>query len=671
MNMGLIKMKRSIVSSLALAAVMALASGSAVGAPPQDAAPLPFVSPIFGDNMVLQRGKPNVIWGWSQPGDTVRVEIGDKSATATAGADGRWQARIQPPPPGGPYTVKISGKQTVELHEVLVGDVWICSGQSNMQFGLGQARNGADEVKAAEHPEIRFYVVGQRVSYSRVEVPRGTWRIVSPSTLSRGWGGGVSAVAYFFARKVQESVHVPIGLIQEAVGGVPAETFASAESLRPLQDFDAGIAEVERRSQMGGRQYGNYIMHWYDEYDIGSKNGSWADPALDDSSWTTLQIPGRFQELGVSDVPSLCWLRKEITLPATLPKGSARLYLGSVEKMDTTYINGRQVGASSWVENPRVYFAGGALKPGRNVIAIRLFRLKPDGGFISPASDLRLTLGDGAVIPLSGEWKGKVAVDGRPPQPLPVGFENLPSMPGVLYHGMLEPIAPLAITGAIWYQGESNTERAYQYRKLLPALISGWRTLFAQGDFPFYIVSLPAYMHRRDVPGDDSWAELREAQALTAKTVPHSCVAVTIDTGDPDNVHPVDKREVGERLAYCALGEHYGLKVPYSGPTLSSVERLPGALKLHFDHTDGGLVVKGDKLGEFSVAGDDRKWYWADARIQGDAVIVSTQSVPDPKFVRYAWQANPLATLFNGAGLPASPFRTDDWLGITESRKPY
>ena len=243
-------------------------------------------------------------------------------------------------------------------------------------------------------------------------------------------------------------------------------------------------------------------------------------------------------------------------------------------------------------------------------------------------------------------------------------------MPAVLYNGMLAPVAPLAITGAIWYQGESNTERAYQYRKLLPALISGWRKLFGQGDFPFYIVSLPAFMHRRDVPGDDSWAELREAQALTAKNVPHSCVAITIDTGDPDNIHPPDKKEVGDRLAYCALGEHYGLKIPYLGPTLSSVERLPGALKLNFDHTDGGLVVKGDKLGEFSVAGDDHKWYWADARIQGDAIILSTQSVPDPRAARYAWQANPLATLFNGAGLPAAPFRTDDWPGVTEGRKP-
>ena len=629
--------------------------------------PLPFVSPIFGDFMVLQRGRPNTIWGWSQPGDAVRVEIGGNSATGTAGADGKWQARIEPPAPGGPYTVRIIGRQTAELHEVLVGDVWICAGQSNMQFGLAHARNGADEVKDAVHPEIRFYTVGTRVSYSHADIPKGTWKIVSPETVG-GWGG-VSAVAYFFARRLQESVHVPIGLVQDAVGGVPAETYVSDEALRPLHDFDAGIAEVARRAKEGGKEYGNYIMHWYDEYDIGSHNGSWAEPALDDSAWKTVQIPGDFHELGVAGVPSLCWFRKEITLPAELPKGPARLYLGEVEKMDTTFVNGKEVGESSWVENPRVYFAGGALKPGRNVIAIRLFRLKPSGGFMNPPADLRLVLGDGTAIPLAGEWKGKVSVDGRPPQPLPLGFENLPIMPGVLYRGMLEPIAPLAITGAVWYQGESNTERAWQYRALLPALISSWRKLFAQGDFPFYVVSLPAFKHRSDEPVDDSLAELREAQALTVKNVPNTCLAVTIDTGDPDNIHPIDKQVVGDRLAYCALGEHYGLKIPYAGPTLSKVEAVPGAMKLDFDHTDGGLVVKGDKLGEFTIAGADHKWYWADAHIQNDSVIVSSSSVPEPRAVRYAWQANPAATLYNGAGLPAVPFRTDDWPAITDGHQ--
>ena len=264
------------------------------------------------------------------------------------------------------------------------------------------------------------------------------------------------------------------------------------------------------------------------------------------------------------------------------------------------------------------------------------------------------------MIPLAGEWRGKVSVDARPPHPLPLGFENWPVMPGVLYDGMIAPVAPLAIRGAIWYQGEANTDRPDQYRKLLPAMIADWRKTFRQGDFPFYIVSLTAFTPHRDTPGDDGWAELRAAQAMTARTVPNSGLAVTIDIGDASNIHAPDKKDVGDRLALWALAKDYGIKQTCSGPVFARAETMPGALKLYFTNTDGGLVVKGGKLGEFSVAGDDHKWFWADAKIQNDAVIVSSPQVPHPVAARYAWQANPIATLFNGAGLPAVPFRTDD-----------
>jgi len=638
----------------------------------QDNASLPFVSPVFGDNMVLQRGKLNTIWGWSKPGDTVRVEIADHAASSAAGPDGRWQVRILPPAPGGPYLVKIQGAQTVELHEVLVGDVWLCGGQSNMQLGLRFARDGEEEVQRAVHPEIRFYVVQEHSSYSRADVPQGTWKIVSPETAGAGRDGGISAAAYYFALKMQEALHVPIGLVEDCLGGTPAETWTSAETLRKLGDFDVPLAEEDRLRTLGGPVYGNYIMPWYDQYDLGLQGMPWADPGLDDSGWKTVHVPGGFADLGVPDTPSVCWFRKEITLPDPLPAGRAMVFLGSIERMDTTYINGHEVGASSWVENPRVYrIADGILKPGKNVIAIRIFKMKAGEAFLDKPEVLRLVLGDGTAIPLAGAWKGKLSVDARPPHPLPLTFENWPVMPSVLYQGMLAPVAPLVITGVIWYQGEANSDRAYQYRRLLPAMIADWRKLFGQGDFPFYIVSLPAFLHRRDEPGDDAWAELREAQAMTARRVLHSCLAVTIDTGDPDSIHPKDKKPVGDRLALCALGEHYGMKLPYAGPTFTSMEHLPGAIKLHFDHADGGLVTKGGALGEFSIAGDDRKWHWAQARIEGDSVIVSSPSVPNPTEARYAWQSNPLATLFNGAGLPAVPFRTDQWPGITQGARPY
>ena len=641
--------------SFTFAAFLAAVAGSA--APPK--APLPFVSPMFGDNLVLQRGKPNPLWGWADPGQQVRVEIAGQAAAATAAApDGRWQVRLQPPAAGGPYTLRITGPQTLEFHNVLVGDVWLCGGQSNMEFPLSRARNGNAEVAAADHPRLRLFTVKSQPAYSPASIVQGSWKVCSPKTVAED--GGFSAVGYFFARKIQSEINVPIGLIKDCWGGTPAETWTSAEALRPLKDFDPALDEVARLRAHGGPEYGNYIMHWYDQFDAGQKSNAWAAPDFNDSDWQPVTLPGGFRELGVPGTPAVCYFRKSVVLADPLPAGNAKLFLGVIEKMDTTQINGHWVGASAWVENPRAYNIGdGILKPGTNIITVRVFKTKPDGGFQSKPETLRLVLGDRAEIPLAGEWKGKLSVNARPPHPLPLGFENWPVMPSVLYNGMIAPVAPLALSGALWYQGEANAGRAFQYRTLLPAMIADWRKAFGQGDFPFYIVSLPAFMQHRDAPGDDTWAELREAQALTARSVPNCALAVTIDTGDANDIHPKDKKEVGDRLALCALANHYGRKVVCAGPTLDRVEPIPGALKLHFKNTDGGLVAKGDKPGEFAIAGTGHKWVWATARIEGDTVIVSSPEISEPKFVRYAWQANPVATLFNGAGLPAVPFRTD------------
>jgi sialate O-acetylesterase len=660
-----------IIAGLALLA--ATGKGSTLAVTETNNASLPFVSPVFGDNMVLQRGKANRFWGWAKPGQPVRVDLAGQTATAVAGPDGRWQAAVRVPPPGGPYTVEIAGpEQNVVLHEVLVGDVWLCGGQSNMELGLGRVRNGENEIKSANHPEIRFFTVKQHTAYSPAAAVQGTWKICSPQTVAAGGSSGFSAVAYFFGCKLQEELHVPIGLIQDCMGGTPAECWMSAETLRQLKDFDAPLTEMERLHRLGGKEYGSFLMHWLDEYDIGLKSNTWAAVDYDDSGWKPVVLPGGFEALGPADAPGVCWFRRELTLPDPLPPGKTTIFLGSIDKMDTTYINSQWVGASSWVENPRAYeIKDGVLKPGRNILAVRVFKMKPAGGFLAKPEALRLVLGDGTVVPLAGEWKGAISVDARPPHRLPLTFENYPTMPSVLYNGMIQPLAPFAIRGAIWYQGEANFERAYQYRTLLPALIGDWRKVFAQGDFPFYIVSLPAFMHHRDQPGDDAWAELREAQAGTARTVKNSGLAVTVDTGDSDDIHPKDKKVVGERLALCALAREYDKKVICAGPTFASVEQLPGALKLNFQHTDGGLVVKGDKPAEFAVAGKDHRWHWANARVEGNSVIVSAPQVPEPRAARYAWQANPTATLYNGAGLPAIPFRTDDWPEMTKGRMPW
>jgi len=665
------KLKNTLFATAAAGLLFSSACGAFAQGffqPPPPPKPFPFVSPLFGDDMVLQRDKLDTIWGWSeQPGDKVTVQIGDTTATGVAQADRRWEVKIKPPAAGGPYTIKITGRETVELHNVFVGDVWLCTGQSNMLVSLREAKNGDDEVKAANYPQIRFFSVFGHAAYNHTGAIGGSWKSVAPDTAAR-----VSAVGYYFAREVQKDVHIPIGLIVDAVGGTPAESWTSAAALRPLKDFDVPLDLVDSLASVKAPEYGYYIQHWYDQYDIGLK-ANWAAPDFDDSAWKPVTIPGGFAELGVPDTPALAYFRREIDLPDPLPTGRAIMYLGIIERMDTVYVNGKEAGGSSWVENPRVYFMRpGMLKPGRNFITIRVMKVKPDGGFMSKPEALHLALGDKTDIPLAGAWKGQISVDGRPPQPLPIAYQSWPVMPSVLYEGLLKPLAPLSIAGALWYQGEENSPRAYEYRKVLPAMIADWRNLFQQGNFPFYIVSLPEFKPRSTTPVDgDEWAELREAQAITAASVPNSCLAITIDTGDPDNIHTKDKLPVGQRLAYCALANYYGKHVAFQGPAIKSVDRRNDSIRLHFAHAEGGLVAKGDKLQEFTIAGDDHKWYWANATIKGDTITVSSPSVPKPKEVRYAWQSNPAANLFNGAGLPAAPFRTDNWHEMTQDVRPY
>ena len=624
-----------------------------------DPASPPFLCPLFGEHMMLQRDQPNRVWGWAGPGSQIQIDLAGHRTVVTAAADGRWEARLTPPPVGGPYALKIDGPQHLEFHDVLVGDLWVCSGQSNMAFGLAESRDGPAAMREATHPGIRLYRVDQQPAYAPVPIPRGEWRRCEPAAFGRD--GGFSAVAYYFGRKLQADTGVPIGLIQVAVGGSPAESWLSPEALRAFPAFTPALIEMERLKKRGGPVYGNFVMPWYDEFDPGVA-GEWSAPGLDDRAWSPVSLHDGFARLGVPRTPAVVWFRREIELPAKLPAGPSKLLLGVVEKMDTAFLNGRWVGASAWVENPRAYpIPEGLLHPGRNQLTIRVLKTAPDGGFRSPADALKLELGDGTAIPLEGDWRAALAIDARPPHPLPLGYENWPTMPAVMHLGMLRPIAPLAITGVIWYQGEANFTRAAQYRALLPALIADWRVLFGQPDLPFYIVSLPAFMPRRDQPGSDGWTELREAQALTVRTVPHTALAVTVDTGDAANIHPPDKQPVGERLALLALRQTYGRAVASQGPTFTRLEKIAGGLRLHFTHTDRGLVVRGERLGEFSLAGPDHVWHGAEARLDGDCVVVASPAVSDPIAAHYAWQANPLATLFNGAGLPAGPFRTDDW----------
>ncbi len=401
-------------------------------------------------------------------------------------ADGRCS--IHPPATGGPYVVKVTGgHRTAEFRDVMVGDVWICGGQSNMELPLRFTDDAIAVAKRANYPDIRYFTVAERTSYQPIHEVAGGWKVVSPQTA--GW---LSAVAFYFGHELHREMHIPVGLVVDAVGGSAGESWASAASLRPLHDYDVPLAKLASFAAAGEPPYGDYIMPWYDEYDVGLKE-KWYSPGYQPDAWKSVPLPGGFAALGVPCTPAVAWFRKEITLPDPLPKGDALISLGEVQRMDTVYVNGTFVGGSAWVEHPRIYrISPHVLEPGRNLIAIRIFKTEPHGGLLDGSANLRLLLGD-HVIPLAGLWQGKISVDARPPHPMPLHFANWPVMPGVLYNGMLVPIAPLSITGAIWYQGEQNSPRGYEYRKLLPAVIASWRRLFEQGNFPFYIVQLPAF----------------------------------------------------------------------------------------------------------------------------------------------------------------------------------
>ena len=628
---------------------------------------LPFLSPTLGSHMVLQRGKPNRFWGWSSPGDRVTVELGGTAvAQAQAGPDGRWLAEFKAPPAGGPYRLRVVGAETVELEDVLCGDVWVCGGQSNMNLALKEATGGREDAATAQLPGLRLFRVRQQVGYGPMPLPLAQWSTCTPAEAAN-----FSAVAFHFGKRLQSELSIPIGLVQSAVGGSPAESWISPEGLGGFPEFGRALSEIRRLNHATTQRHGSFLMHWLEENDAGTRDANWSSPALDESDWKPVSPATAFADLGVKEAAAIAWFRLRVTLPATLPPGQAQILLGVVDKMDTVSINGQWVGASSWVENPRKYPVGSPLlQPGENLISIRVAKLGAKGGFLSGPDSLRLVLGDGTVFPLAAQaWKGRLGHLVVADDTLPLDRENYPTMPTVLQNGMLAPVAPLAVTGALWYQGEANFTRAHQYRRLLPALIADWRRLFHNDEkAPFIIIGLPAFMQRRPQPGDDAWAELRDAQALAARQVPGASLAVTIDTGDANDIHPREKRLVADRAARAALAGHYGQGIESQGPTLLSHTRRGDALVLQFAHAEGGLVARGenDTLADFAVAGADQRWHWAQASLEGDRVVLRCAEEPEPVAARYAWQANPRATLFNKAGLPAAPFRTDDWRLSTE-----
>ncbi len=639
-------------------------------------AELPLVHPLFSDHVVLQRQIKVPVWGWANPGTKVTVQFAGQTKRAVAEASGRWQVHLDSMPASSdPRTLVITAgenERTVTVNDVLVGDVWLCSGQSNMEMGIGVC-NATSDIAAADFPEIRLLTVPRRIATEPVASTDVHWLPCSPVNVMQGLWGGFSAAGYYFGRDLYTQLRIPIGLIHSSWGGTVAEAWTSAEGLEPLGDFADRLGQVAANKPGEKLDFNAEYEQWCQRHDPGTQQG-WDRAECDTSAWKTVNMPQAFEKAGLPDFDGIVWFRRHFELPADWTGKKLTLGLGPVDDIDTTWVNGVKVGQMNRYDLNRVYpVAAEALKPGVNTVAVRVLDTGGDGGLIGKPEQLFLKPSDagaGEPISLAGAWQMRDSAPlSKLPAPPVVPDVNNPNMVTVLYNGMIAPLLPFAIKGAIWYQGESNAGRAEQYRKLLPAMIEDWRRRFGVGEFPFYIVQLAAFQPVYDHPRDNDWAELREAQALTARHVPHCGLAVAIDIGEANDIHPKNKAEVGRRLALCALGESYGRKTEYSGPWYHSMKVTGNEIRLSFDHLDGGLAAKGGELHGFAIAGEDRNFVWANASIDGNHVLVSSPAVPKPVAVRYGWDINPVCNLYNHAGLPAVPFRTDDWPMITRDKK--
>ena len=630
--------------------------------------------------MVLQRGMADPIWGWAMPGQAVTVSMNGKKVTATAGTDGKWTAKIGPFKAGGPYTLTVDGldpvapdgspapaaaapaAKPITLKNVMVGDVWLCSGQSNMEFGVGDLTQPEQVIAGANDPDIRLFTVSKLPALDPQEATTGQWQPCSPATIKgQGTGNGFSAVAYYFGHELQQTLHVPIGLVVSSWGGTPAEAWTSEDVLRQaVPEFGPQLDQLNA-ARVGTGTEAQRFADWYTKNDPGTP-ANWQDPAFDDSSWKALPQPGFFQKAGDPDLAKIngvVWYRRTFDLPAADAGKDAVLHL-LADDNDTTWVNGTQLGATEGYDTPRAYpVPASLLKPTGNVIAVRVLDTGGTGGLWGDAVGLNLEVPGGDPLPLAGPWHVHLGVSLAQATTLPASLANNPNFPAVLYNGQISPIETFGIKGAIWYQGEANAGRDAQYQHLLPALIGDWRQRWGEGNFPFLIVQLAGW----GSPDAAAWPALREAQWLTARDVPNAGIATAIDVGDPESVHPKNKKEVGHRLALVAEAKVYKEKVSYAGPVYQNMSVTNAVAKLTFTHIGGGLVAKDNKpLTGFEIAGEDGTFVAADAQISGNLVVVSSPKVAHPKAVRYAWSGYPSCSLYSKEGLPAFPFDTSEKL---------
>jgi sialate O-acetylesterase len=614
---------------------------------------------LVSDSMVLQRDRPVKIWGWSLSGSPVNISFQQKTYQAKPEADKRWELMLPAMKPGSSYTMEIeAGGDKKTIRGIAIGDVWLCSGQSNMAFNMDWAANMfPNDIAQSANPDIREFHVAQKTAFSPKTDVEGRWVPASPANT-----GAFTAAGYYMVKDLYERYKVPMGILHTSWGGSSAEAWTSEEGLKNFDNYLTKLKRFTDTVQLNALLAGerSVIDNWHKQVDENDQGlNKWTDPNYDASSWKTLQFPGYWESQGVPDVDGAVWVRKEINLTKEMIAQDARLELGIIDDIDQTFFNGQKVGSRVNKYNLRNYkIPVSLLKEGKNVIVIRIVDTDGTGGFI-PAKKYRLITAKGE-IPLSGTWQYQV---GYVSKALPVGsFVVMNQQPTALYNAMIAPVIGYTIKGAAWYQGETNVGRGPEYQRLLPSMINDWRSRWQQGDFPFLIVQLANYKQVKTQPEESIWAELRESQDLISQKVPHAGLAVAIDIGEAGDVHPLDKKTVGKRLALAARKVAYGEKdVVYSGPVYQSMKTDKNKIILSFTNVGGGLVVKnGTELKQFSIAGADKKFVWANARIDGDKIIVWSDNVSEPVAVRYAWADNPdTANLYNKEGLPASPFRTD------------
>jgi sialate O-acetylesterase len=614
------------------------------------------LSKVFSDNMVLQRGKAIPVWGTARPGSRIVVELNSKRVKTMAASNGQWKLDLPAMQAGGPFVLTYTEEKPQTIHKVnnvVIGDVWVASGQSNMEFQVQQLLEAKSEISKANYPLIRvFNVPHNKTIKPQDTLSGGTWVAMDSSHVKTA-----SAVAYFFARNLQAELNVPIGIIQSTWGGTPVEAWTSREQLLSSPVSRSKVLQIDsiRPSHLVQDSL-DLIRFWEIVYNPQQHtNVSVPKDTYNDSNWPEVNMPVTLKGMNLPPYEGMMWLRKTINIPATMNGKDLTIELGHPEMNYSLYFNGQEIAKNVWnVSASHSYtIASQMIKPGNNLISVRMAFLWSGGGFNPPAEDMYLTDGK-SRLSLAGVWKYNKDLEPAIPK-----IMNYHRYPAFLFNGMINPIVSYGIKGFLWYQGEDNASAPVEYRTLFPMLIKDWRSRWKQEDLPFLFVQLPNYMNRQPEPAESNWASLREAQSL-ALALPNTGMATTIDIGEAADIHPKNKKEVGKRLALIAEKAVYHKAVQAYGPTYESYKIQGDQIKISFSETGSGLAVQGGiELKGFAIAGSGHKFYWANARIEGNTVIVSSSKVNKPLAVRYAWADNPDCNLINKERLPAGPFRTD------------